>query len=163
MAFTVKIIEKDRGWKRIQGEIKKMKNSFVKVGVLSDSGSYEATEGGAANLADVATFMEFGFTVRGGSYFVLPRPFLRQAFDNNIDKIKDFISKEQDAIYRGASSTSRSLEKLGLFFAAKVKAEITDGKFPPNAPSTIKEKGSSKPLIDTGRLRASINHEVVLK
>lgn len=30
----------------------------------------------------------------------------------------------------------------------------------PNAPSTIRRKGHDKPLIDTGKLKASINFEV---
>ena len=30
----------------------------------------------------------------------------------------------------------------------------------PNAPSTIRKKGSDKPLIDTGRLRQSVNYVI---
>lgn len=35
-----------------------------------------------------------------------------------------------------------------------------NGEWASNSPATIKKKGSSKPLIDTGRLRGSITYEV---
>ncbi len=34
-----------------------------------------------------------------------------------------------------------------------------DGAWPPNAPSTIDQKGSAAPMIDTGQLRSSIRAE----
>ena len=41
-----------------------------------------------------------------------------------------------------------------------MKKTIGRGKFKPNSPKTIKRKGSAQPLIDTGRMRASISHKV---
>ena len=41
-----------------------------------------------------------------------------------------------------------------------MKATIGRGHFVPNAPNTIKQKGSSQPLIDTGRMRNSVSHKV---
>ena len=38
---------------------------------------------------------------------------------------------------------------------------LTDLKTPPLAESTIRRKGSSNPLIDTGQLRSSITWQVV--
>lgn len=37
------------------------------------------------------------------------------------------------------------------------------GTWPPNAPSTVRAKGSDAPLIDTGNLRKNITSEVVKK
>ena len=37
-----------------------------------------------------------------------------------------------------------------------VVRKINKGPFTPNAPATVKRKGSSQPLIDTGNLRKSI-------
>lgn len=36
----------------------------------------------------------------------------------------------------------------------------TGGAFKPNAPSTVKRKGSAKPLVETGAMRASVLSEV---
>ena len=41
--------------------------------------------------------------------------------------------------------------------------KITSGSFAPNAESTIKKKGSSKPLVDTGRMRKSVNYVIQKK
>ena len=49
---------------------------------------------------------------------------------------------------------------LGEKVVADVQRKIVALKDPPNAPSTIAKKGSANPLIDTGRLRQSIDFEV---
>lgn len=130
-----------------------MGRSFVKIGVLSNAGSYPANQG-SMNLAEVATAHEFG------TGKIPERPFMRQAFDTGNKKISDFIKNERDKIYQGASTTDESLHKLGVLHQGQVQETIATGEFAPLAPSTIKRKGSSKPLIDTGRLRQSINFEV---
>ena len=145
----------DHGWKRIVREVGKMQGSHVKVGVLSDAGTYPTDEGGA-NYADVATFNEFGTST------IPARPFMAQSFDKNIREINEFIIDRQNAIYDLKEFTEKALDKLGVFFVAKVKDVFTSGDFARNAPATIAAKGSSRPLIDTGRLRASINHKVVM-
>ena len=39
-----------------------------------------------------------------------------------------------------------------------IQESITEGAWEPNAPSTVAKKKSSKPLIDTGRMRQSVNY-----
>ena len=63
-------------------------------------------------------------------------------------------------ILTGRSSVKKALNLLGVQIASLIKRKITILRDPPNAPSTIAQKGSTNPLVDTGRLRASINHEV---
>lgn len=53
------------------------------------------------------------------------------------------------------------LEAIGVVASGAVKVYMTELKAPPNAASTIRKKGSSNPLIDTGAMRASVNHKVV--
>ena len=150
----VKVIERDFGWRRIQDEVKKMKNAHVKIGVLSGAGVYEQSKGEEVNLADVATWNEFG-TLK-----IPSRPFMRNAFDQNITSLRTFISKQQDSIYSGKSSTQNSLELMGIWFKDKIQDTIEKGNFAPNSEFTKAQKGSDKPLIDTGRLKNSIQHEV---
>ena len=52
------------------------------------------------------------------------------------------------------------LNRLGIVAAGAVQKYMTDLKTPPNAPSTIKQKGSSNPLIDTGALRQSVTYSI---
>lgn len=69
---------------------------------------------------------------------------------------------------RGLSSAARVALKqreraynaLGATAAADVKRRIAQGLEPPNAPSTKRQKGSSKPLIDQGEYRNSITWSV---
>ncbi len=67
-------------------------------------------------------------------------------------------------ICRGRHDQKKSVEKalgqLGAFFKGKVQKKMVDLSTPANAPSTIKAKGSSNPLIDTGFLRQSIKEKV---
>lgn len=52
------------------------------------------------------------------------------------------------------------LKRAGMIAMNAAKAWFTDPRnnWPPNAPSTIKRKGSDRPLIDTGALRAAITY-----
>ncbi|BAN16833.1 tail completion or Neck1 protein [Edwardsiella phage PEi21] len=66
-------------------------------------------------------------------------------------------------IERGASrdeSTTSILEKVGVTAQAAVRMFMTELQDPPNAKSTIRKKGSSNPLIDTGALRQSVTYVV---
>ena len=52
------------------------------------------------------------------------------------------------------------LKLIGIYQKDLMQQEILDGGFLPNAPGTIRRKGSSKPLIDTGRMRQSVNYVI---
>lgn len=71
---------------------------------------------------------------------------------NNIPELLNSLPKEKERILRLA----------GAFLEWKIKEKIThsDPEWPPLKPETIKRKRSSKPLIDTGRLRNSITHKI---
>lgn len=71
---------------------------------------------------------------------------------NKIIELLDSLPKEKERILRIA----------GAFLEGKIKEKITysDPDWPPLKPETVKRKGSSKPLIDTGKLRNSITHKV---
>lgn len=53
-----------------------------------------------------------------------------------------------------------SLQKFGLVAEIKITEKILSNIPPPNAPSTIKNKGSSQTLIDTGALLGNITSEL---
>jgi len=70
----------------------------------------------------------------------------------NLQKLLQEIEKAQ----------SHAIKKAASYLEGKIKETITEGRgeWPPLKPATIKRKGSSKPLIDTGKLRASITHKI---
>lgn len=65
----------------------------------------------------------------------------------------------QDGMEAG-QSMDQILEAVGAVAAGAVKVYMTDLKTPPNAASTIRKKGSSNPLIDSGAMRQSVTHKV---
>jgi len=65
----------------------------------------------------------------------------------------------QDGMEAG-QSMDQILEAVGVVAAVAVKVYMTDLKTPPNAASTIRKKGSSNPLIDSGAMRQSVTHKV---
>ena len=90
------------------------------------------------------------------------RPFLRQSVDDNVSKINSFLQSKKKDLVRGVSA-EQVLKEIGIFQKDLIQEKITEGNFTPNAESTVKKKGSSKPLIDTGRMRQSVNYEIKSK
>lgn len=135
---------------RLRLMIKQLENLEVDVGFNENSGSYPAEEGEESiTIADVAAWNEFG-TERAPS-----RPFMRQTIKDNKKKITNHANKALKAALNGGG-TQELLNSIGSYTKGQMQKEIRNGDWEPNAPSTIAKKGSSKPLIDTGRMRKSI-------
>lgn len=89
-----------------------------------------------------------------------PRPFFAKAYEQNLDKLSEFAGKLADQILTSKITKEQALDKMGLWFANRVKASIRSGDFAENAPSTIRQKGSSKPLIDSGQMMNAVTWQV---
>lgn len=118
---------------------------YVDVGVMGDE-SYED----GVTVVDVARWAEFGLGQP-------QRSWLRATVDMNRAKINDRIRKEMKAVFQGKRSMRQALDRVGLYVVGLIQQRIADGIEPANAESTVAQKGSSKPLIDTGQLRGSIS------
>ena len=144
-------------------QIEELKKLQVRVGF--QHGKESDPESGA-DLADVAAWNELG------TEHSPPRPFLRQSVENNADQIKAMCVAQLKKIVKGQATARDALQALGDMQKALVQSTIKTGSFEPNAPITInggwmwrngrafyvKGKGSDRPLIDTGRLRQSVNY-----
>lgn len=53
-----------------------------------------------------------------------------------------------------------ALQRAAEVFQGAIQKEITNIKEPPNSPYTIAKKGSSNPLIDTGKMRQSVKWKI---
>lgn len=87
------------------------------------------------------------------------RPFMSNAFDDNRSKYIEALKVSAPKIMRGEVEVGQVAAKLGTVFADDIRQEIVDLDTPPNAPSTIKQKGSSNPLIDTGQMKNSVTYQ----
>ena len=113
----------------------------------------QASESDGTDICDIAAWNELG-TVNMPS-----RPFMRKSVNENEGKIKSFVKSMKHDLVSGASG-EQILKKIGIFQKDLIQEKITEGEFAPNAVSTVKKKGSSKPLIDTGRMRQSVNYVI---
>ncbi len=138
--------------RKLQKMLQDMAELEVRVGFQHG----KATEEDGTDVCDVAAWNELG-TVNMPS-----RPFLRKSVDENVDKINSFLQAKKDDLVNGVS-VEQVLKELGIFQKDLIQEKITEGGFAPNAESTIRKKGSSKPLVDTGRMRQSVNYEIKKK
>ena len=133
-------------------ELAKLKELEVRVGF--QRGKSQEEDG--TDMCDVAAFNELG------TDHIPARPFIRQSVDDNESKINSFLKEEVKDFAQGKSA-KQILKEIGNFQKDLMQDKITSGSFAPNAESTIKKKGSSKPLVDTGRMRKSVNYVIQKK
>lgn len=100
--------------------------------------------------AQKAMWNEYG-TSRG----IPARPFLRNTLYEKGPAWGPFLRPTLLAIMDGSAADVAG--KLGPRMVQDIRATIDGGGFAPLAPSTIRKKGSSKPLVDTGDMYGSID------
>lgn len=166
----------DRVWKKLLAVASKLDKSSVRVGILASKGGSVKVPGSDFDMIALATVHEFGATIHiparsdiktrkttGGYTVTVPeRSFIRRTFEQKRDELAQVCGILAREVITKGMDPMRALAKLGAWGAAEVKKTITqgDGIPPPNAERTIREKGSDRPLVDTGRLVGSINYEV---
>lgn len=91
------------------------------------------------------------------------RPFLTDAVTKNKSKYAKLNKMNLLRVLSGKIKLRQCLEMLGVVAVGDVQSEIRNGSFTPLAPETIKRKGSSKPLIDTGNMMQSVTYVVEAK
>lgn len=109
------------------------------------------------DLASIALIHEFGSIARN----IPARPFLRPTLRGNINKYSRILQQKATAILLGRISLHQALSLVGQAAQTDVQKYIVEhANFAPLKPSTIKRKGSSRPLVDTGQLRQSIRYRI---
>lgn len=100
-------------------------------------------------------------------YFVLvksvkipERSFLRTGFDKNQAKILNKIEDMMYDVINGGINPDTFVNMIGKEFAGLIQKELKSLSSPPNAAVTVAMKGSSNPLMDTGRLVGAIRHKI---
>lgn len=124
----------------------------VLVGVPKGSGSYQD----GLTYATVLAVNNFG----SADGLIPPRPALQPAIEKGGPQYQRLAELMIPKVLIGQMEMRMLLEQMGQLAEGHVKQEITDLRTPPNAASTIANKGSDNPLIDTGALRQSIRYVV---
>ena len=141
----------------------------AELGVIHEFGATINHPGGTGyskNGNGKTTFVSNSFVgprsgVTGAHTIVIPeRSFLRSTASEEAKNLGKLSNTQIAKCLRGEISAHDAYAVVGAYFQGKIVDKITDGDFTPNTSETIRRKGSSKPLIDTGQLVASIKYEV---
>jgi hypothetical protein len=157
------VVDRDKGFKALMRMTERMKaeKPYVVVGITGKSGGKPHEDAEGMTIVDIGAVHEFGIPGK-----IPERSFIRATVDEHGKKYRKYIV---DGVRREAmeaakaatfSTSSQTLKRTGLMVEGDIKKRIAAGIAPPNAPATIARKGSSKPLINTGQLRASIASEL---
>jgi len=96
--------------------------------------------------------------------YIPERAFMRTTFDREKDNIIIDVKKMIDMYSKGyVKDVKKYFSIIGSKMKTAIQKTITTASTwaVPNAPATIKKKKSSKPLIDSGRMRAAITYKVI--
>lgn len=153
------IVRETADGRRFRRLVKQLRSGpLVKEGYPTENPESRELHGELTNLF-IAAVHEFG-TNDG---HIPPRPHLRSSFDENKQKLERFARKKAGQVLDGSLTLEMALDQIGLFMLNNHKKKIQSSIPPPNAPSTVAAKGSSKTLIDTGQMLNSATIKRIMK
>ena len=123
----------------------------VEVGFFADA-RYPDEKG--TRVSAVAAWNEFGTRT------IPERPFFRRTLrkvrrPNDLPRlIRRMVDK------RTMTLSLNGYNAIGAYVVGELQNEIVNLRTPPNAPSTVRRKGSTNPLIDTVQLRTAATWKV---
>ena len=94
-----------------------------------------------------------------GTSKIPQRPFMRTAVSRHGKSWGEKSAKAVQSVMKGMPIIQVT-ELVGMQMKSDISSTLTNGPWTPNSVVTIAKKGSSRPLIDTGELRASITYRV---
>lgn len=157
---SVTFESKDLGKSKIKKDLRGLNSYAAMVGIPSTAPrpvDKETKKPLAINMASLALIHE-----RGSAANNIPaRPFMKQTRQRAEGRFARLLRRLYKQVVNGKVNPINGLSKLGVAYEGEMKNTFLVGQFTPNKPATIKRKGSSRPLIDTGHLRQSIISKVV--
>lgn len=139
---------------KILKQVAKIAKRSVLVGIPEGS---ERSDGEISNAA-LAYIHELGAPAAN----IPARPFMAPGIEDAKERITAQLEKGSKALMEGnAHKADQALNAAGLIAVNSIKNKISDGDFAPLKDSTIKRKGSDRPLLDSGQMRNSITYLVV--
>jgi hypothetical protein len=151
----------DKGWKKLLKRVTPLGEYEAHVGILAAKGGNERhkASGGKITLLELAAIHEFGSPAAN----IPERSFIRRTFNESEGQaeLKAIYSKIARAVIAGKLTAEQAIQLLGMKMQSMVRNRIlVDMIPPPNRPSTVARKGSSRPLVDTGQLVGALTYEV---
>ena len=108
-------------------------------------------------VTNVAAWNEYGTEDKNGQQLIPPRPFFKKGLRTAEPDVRDITSKVNP---KALAMTHVAANRLGAVVQGHIQTSIRVLRYPKNADSTIRRKGSSNPLIDTGFMRRAVSYEI---
>ncbi len=134
--------------------LQQFKDSVVKAGILAKDGSENHSEG--ITVFQIGMIHEFGVPEKN----IPRRSFIRVPIENNIKEITKLIENNHKLVSENTMSAKTALDRIGIKAQNTIKESFRNNDWKPLKRATVKRKGSSRPLIDTGQLIGSISYIV---
>jgi hypothetical protein len=150
--------------------LRKLDGKKIKVGIMGDED---------AELKMIASVHEYGAEIKvtpamrgwfaangyplkkNTTKITIPeRSFIRSGFDENVNKIAQKIENLVPRMIEGQVDPKIFMDMIGLEFAGMIQDKLRNLRNPANSSMTKERKGSSNPLVDSGRLVGAIRHKV---
>ena len=92
---------------------------------------------------------------------VIPaRPLMRTAAEAAQPVLAEAIPKDAAAVLNGRITASQAIARIGERVVKSISQILHTNNFQRNAPSTIRQKGFDKPLVDSGHAGQSVTYKV---
>lgn len=152
-----------KDWDKKFDQIEQLANSYVLIGFQEGTVTKSQVKDGrkkkaGQSMAQIAFDNEYGNRKKN----IPARPFMTTSFDENREQISRVIEGEYNKIIDNQSTLTKSLNLIGLYGVDLIQAKIRAIHTPPNSPTTIARKKSSKPLIDFGQMIQSVRSKIVI-
>ena len=148
------VVDIDKGFARIVGAIKNAtQQATVTVGIHQDDGDKSH---GLFTVAQIAAVHEYGS--EDGK--IPQRSFIRDTHDLNLQANLERLKRLEEHVLTGKLTQHQMLTYLGEVASKQMVSRINQGIAPELKKSTVRRKGSSTPLVDTGQLKGSITFKV---
>lgn len=139
------------GGDRLERQLEQIATRVARPATLRVGFLENATYPDGTKVAMVAALLNFGIT-NGKAW-----PFFTKMIE---EKAPNWGVQLADLLKRNDYDVEKALNLMGLGIAGQLRQAIVEMNEPKLEPSTIKAKGFEKPLVDTGHMLNSIDHEV---
>lgn len=133
------------------GRLEELRGLVMEVGFQAD----QTAEDGEISLAEIAYWNHFGTVDKDGQVMIPARPFM-DTLDLQQDQLFEFSGQALESL----GSSREVAEAIGSKAKSMIQDAIRNGDWAPNAPLTVRKKGSDKPLIDTGTMRQGVQYVI---
>ena len=172
----VEVEDIDHGWKKLMKEIKKLDKSYTAVGWFGHGGDPSNDVAARAAILNTGATIRVTKKMRGYLSAVLgihlkksthvirlpARPFVKKTASLFKRKLADRMKIEYNNMLGGKQNAKKTLARIGEWYVGKTKYVMTHVSFTANSSATVRKKGSSRPLIDSGETRSSTTHREVM-